>query len=101
MAAYVDTVKIKWRNKIWCHLVADSLDELHAFAREIGLKREWFQASASYPHYDITLKTRSIAISKGANIGTRKQIMKCAYKLKEEQKQKKSDNTQIQLELTI
>lgn len=101
MATYVDNVNIKWRNNIWCHLVADSLDELHSFAKAIGLKREWFQASASYPHYDITLKTRSIAISKGANIGTRKQIIKCAYKLKEEQDRIKSSEAQIQLELTI
>lgn len=35
------------------HLVADSLDELHAFAQKIGLKREWFQDHPKHPHYDI------------------------------------------------
>jgi hypothetical protein len=35
------------------HLVADSLEELHRFARRIGLKREWFQ-EGRLPHYDLT-----------------------------------------------
>src|SRR5574337_223693 len=26
-----------------CHLTADTLEELHAFAAKLGLKREWFQ----------------------------------------------------------
>ncbi|WP_341539482.1 DUF4031 domain-containing protein, partial [Pseudomonas viridiflava] len=32
MTIYVDNVKIKWAGSEWCHLVADSLDELHSFA---------------------------------------------------------------------
>lgn len=27
-----------------CHMMADTLDELHAMAVKIGLKRAWFQA---------------------------------------------------------
>ena len=39
------------------HLIADSLDELHAFAAKIGLKRYWFQdAKKLHPHYDITTR---------------------------------------------
>ena len=99
MSIYIDNARIIWANKVWCHLVADSLDELHAFAEDIGLKRQWFQASASYPHYDITLKTRSIALAKGAKIGSRKQIIYCAKKLKKEQitKRKKHINNQLDL----
>ena len=101
MAIYVDNARIIWANNIWCHLVADSLDELHAFAENIGLKRKWFQSSASYPHYDITLKTRSIALSKGATIGSRKQIIFCARKLKKEQSEKNKNNIRNQLNLEI
>ncbi len=39
------------------HLVSnDSLDELHRFARKIGLKRSWFQKNGikGIPHYDVT-----------------------------------------------
>lgn len=42
------------------HLVSDSnLEELHAFARSVGLRREWFQPGRrtnrlGIPHYDVT-----------------------------------------------
>ncbi|GAH44695.1 unnamed protein product [marine sediment metagenome] len=36
------------------HLVGDTLQELHDFAKFIGLKREWFQDHPRHPHYDIT-----------------------------------------------
>lgn len=50
------------------HLVSDkSLDELHAFASLIGLKRRWFQ-SRRLPHYDVTAKWRQEwAIGLGAH----------------------------------
>ena len=35
------------------HMVANTLDELHRFARKIGLKRTWFQ-DKKHPHYDLT-----------------------------------------------
>lgn len=84
MTIYVDNVKIKWAGSEWCHLVADSLDELHSFASQIGLQRKWFQSSASYPHYDIKVSIRTKAILLGAVPGTRKQIIECAKKLKAE-----------------
>ncbi len=34
------------------HLMADTLDELHAEAKRIGLKPEWFQGHPRHPHYD-------------------------------------------------
>lgn len=49
-----------------CHLFCDGdLDKLHAFAKEIGLKREWFQ-SKNVPHYDLTEGKRKQAIATGA-----------------------------------
>jgi hypothetical protein len=52
------------------HLVADSEEELHAFASLIGLKREWFQntgRAASHPHYDtIYSSKKKLAIKHGA-----------------------------------
>jgi len=36
------------------HLVStESAAELHAFARQVGLKKGWYQASHRHPHYDI------------------------------------------------
>lgn len=53
--------------QFWCHMASDGdLDDLHAFARSIGLKREWFQAHARMPHYDLTETSRNRALVAGA-----------------------------------
>lgn len=54
----------------WCHLWVEPGNEatLHAFARKIGLKREWFQGSARFPHYDLTPGKREAALAAGAVI---------------------------------
>ena len=51
-----------------CHMIADSLDELHAMADKIGMERRWFQVppKASHPHYDIPQERRKMAIALGA-----------------------------------
>lgn len=58
----------KWRYGMSCHMVADSLEELHAFAQTIGLRRDWFQRStgAGWPHYDLTARRRDAAVRAGA-----------------------------------
>lgn len=71
---YVDPlVKYRIANKAlkkygssWCHLGCDGdVQELHAFAEKIGLKREWFQ-SHSVPHYDLVPSKRQLAVANGA-----------------------------------
>jgi hypothetical protein len=47
------------------HLFGTDLNELHNFARLIGLKREWYQG-AQFPHYDLTKNKRALAIQMGA-----------------------------------
>ncbi|MFA6917176.1 MAG: DUF4031 domain-containing protein [Parachlamydiales bacterium] len=84
MTTYVDNMQIVWRGKRWCHLVADSLEELHDFALRLELKREWFQQNASYPHYDLTIELRELALVLGATKGNRSQIIGCAKILKEQ-----------------
>jgi len=84
VAVYVDNVRIAWRGQLWCHLVADSIEELHQFAYMLGLRRRWFQRSASYPHYDVTVQVREHAIELGALLGSRQQIISCACRMKEE-----------------
>ena len=72
MAVYVDAM-VKYgvrRGRAgprWCHMIADSPKELHAMAARIGLRRAWFQAKASVPHYDIgTERVRALAVALGA-----------------------------------
>ena len=62
MSIYVDNSRVPFKGKIWCHLMADTLEELHSFASTIGVKKCWFHSSASYPHYDITIEKKTISI---------------------------------------
>lgn len=75
MAVYVDSEEIQWRGRAWCHLVADSLDELHAFAAHLGLQRRWFQDRSFYPHYDVTVSVRDRALRIGAVDADRETII--------------------------
>lgn len=84
MAVYVDDERVPWRGKLWCHLVADSLGELHTFAASLGLKPAWFQAASVYPHYDVTLSVRERALVLGATLADRGTIVACAKRLKVE-----------------
>lgn len=82
MTVYVDNSRLAWRGKRWCHLVADSISELHAFADQLGLKREWFQDKTMYPHYDVTVSIRQRALSLGAMAGDKREIITCAKRLR-------------------
>lgn len=87
MSVYVDDAYIpaKVRNggryvtARWCHMSADTIEELHAMAEQIGLRRAWFQTPkfAGKPckpysragqnwHYDVTESRRAAAIAAGA-----------------------------------
>ena len=84
MAIYVDDEQIQWRGRKWCHLVGDSLVELHQFARRLGLRHDWFQDRASYPHYDVTVSVRQRALELGALHGDRRTIVDRAKAMKAE-----------------
>ena len=48
------------------HLITDGdLEELHSFARLLGLKREWFQ-DKRHPHYDLFGPLAQRALKLGA-----------------------------------
>ena len=50
---------------IMCHLLADTLDELHLMAACIGVAKKHFQ-SGKVPHYDICKAKRELAVKAGA-----------------------------------
>ena len=66
MAVYVDSARNPLGRMKMCHMVADTEAELHAMAEAIGLRREWFQGEASFPHYDVSLSRRAKALQLGA-----------------------------------
>ncbi len=66
MTVYVDDAVHAWRGERWAHLLADTLDELHAFAARLGLPRRAFQNKTSGAHYDVTAAMREQALALGA-----------------------------------
>lgn len=69
MSVYVDELrehdtKLRW--KTWCHMTADTNEELHAMADLIGHKRKWYQPHFLGNHYDLTPSRRKLAIKHGA-----------------------------------
>lgn len=50
-----------------CHMFTDGpLEELHAMAQEIGMRRSWFQDHWPLPHYDLNQERRAAAVRAGA-----------------------------------
>jgi len=66
MSVYVDDAVTLWRGQRWAHLMADTLDELHAFADRLGIPRRAFQNKTSGAHYDLPADVRERAIALGA-----------------------------------
>lgn len=59
----------RWNWLQSCHLMADTEEEMHAFAKQLGLKRAWFQNRHPNPllwHYDLTATKRRQALRLGA-----------------------------------
>jgi hypothetical protein len=71
MAVYIDPLvdyqkKIGRNGPYWCHMTADTPKELHAFARQIKLRRDWYQDRPGHHHYDLTAGARARAVDLGA-----------------------------------
>ena len=65
MAVYVNKLKARFGGLTLCHLLADSVAELHGMARSLGIEPRWFQPFP-YPHYDISVSKRDRAVELGA-----------------------------------
>ena len=70
MSCYVDAARsypgAGLRFAQFCHLLADSRDELHAMADELGVPRRVFQDHSWRWHYDLPRHLRAEAIRLGA-----------------------------------
>ena len=82
MAVWVDDMRIAKHGKLWCHLVADSWEEMHDFAlHTLKLEARRFHGKAKLPHYDVTIWERELALQLGAVTVHHRQIVVCARKL--------------------
>ena len=85
MAVYVDKEENQFGKMKMCHMIADTLEELHTMAEKIGMKREWFQPK-SFPHYDVCKSRRSLAIGFGAIEVDRRKTVEIMRKFRETNK---------------
>ena len=79
MSVYVDDLTVSLKSRNWpyshsCHLVADTVEELHYFAGRMHLNPSWFQDKPELPHYDLTRGMRLVAVKLGAIEVNRKKI---------------------------
>lgn len=79
MSVYVDPLcrhggSASFRWAVSCHMYADTIEELHAFAAKIGLRREWFQDKA-VPHYDLNERRWAAAVMHGVVQHTRREAV--------------------------
>jgi len=58
--------KYKYGYMQMSHMVASSLEELHAFAALIGVNKRHFQNKPNKPHYDICQEKKEFALTLGA-----------------------------------
>ena len=66
MRVYVDGAVTLWGGRRGAHLMADTLDELHAMAERLGVPQRACQDKRSGAHYDLTEELREQAVRLGA-----------------------------------
>lgn len=67
MTVYVDNMNAAYGRMIMCHMIADTVDELHNMADTIGVSRRHYQSPPRHrSHYDICLTKKELAIKAGA-----------------------------------
>lgn len=83
MPVYVDAARHDFGRMKLGHMVADTPEELHNMAELLGLRREWYQRLASWPHYDVSLSKRRLAIHHGAKTLTTRELGRKIKELRE------------------
>ena len=88
MTVYVDNAHIPAKvrsgplthDSTWCHLTADTTEELVAFALSIGLQAKYIQYRGTWKeHFDVTAPKRLLAVQRGAvEVDYREHVMKMA-----------------------
>jgi hypothetical protein len=74
MAVYVDDARIPYRRMLMCHMLADTLEELHEMAERLGVREHFEQSNRGVPHYDICRSKRRLALKLGAVEAGRREI---------------------------
>lgn len=65
------------KRKLYSHMMADTLEELHSFAEFLGIKRHWFDRY----HYDVRQDDYVAAVLAGAKVVSSKDLVRIRKKL--------------------
>lgn len=80
MTVYIDAPK--WKKpcgrKSYCHLTADTINELHTFAAEHQVKPHFFHNTSSGPHYDVQEEHHARLVAAGAVEVSSREILRIA-----------------------
>ena len=68
----IDPPSVPWRGRLWSHLASDtSFEELHAFARELGIPDRGFDRD----HYDVPSEYYETVLALGATPVTSRELV--------------------------
>lgn len=82
MSVYVDAPIWPFGRMMMCHMMADTLAELHEMADKIGVARRHYQ-DTRIPHYDVCKSKRAQAVRLGAIECDRAQIVEAMKRIQE------------------
>ncbi len=100
MSVYVDSYMVRADvpngNRVvrgrWCHMTADTREELDAMADAIGLRRSWIQYPGTWKeHYDVTMSKRALAVKAGAVEIDWRQAAEMSKRKRDEQRQREEE----------
>jgi hypothetical protein len=76
VGVYVDEPRWFAHGRYWCHMVADTPEELDEIARKLQLKPRWKQkVGTPSEHYDLPVEGREAAVALGAIPVSSRQIV--------------------------
>ena len=82
MAILVDCVPVRHGGRTWYHMTSDeSIEELQAFARRLGLKRSWMHTDGDLPRYAVVDRVRDEALRRGARKAGCREILAAGRRL--------------------
>lgn len=77
MTVYVDSEFTEFRNMKMSHMIADTEEELREFALKLKLNLSWWQKKGTYKsHFDVSISKRKEAISLGAVVIDREELVR-------------------------
>tara|TARA_Y100000815_G_scaffold259347_2_gene269706 strand:- start:145 stop:489 length:345 start_codon:yes stop_codon:yes gene_type:complete len=96
MTVYIDQARNPYRGMIMGHMIADNILDLFDMAKIIGMRAEWFQPG-SFPHFDVSVTRRRLAIQNNAIIVDRRSLVQHMRQYRERLKEDENESRALAL----